>query len=363
MSRAMSREISWRTGWVLWESACARWHVCGLVGPPAQAGSADRRAGASCRASAPARRTTRTSTPRLQAERHQPLLPAQAGRDLSTPASRTASRALDLVVASRAHQGGRRRQDPRRRGPALPGQRPGGTHQRLLRAGPLRQRLVLRRGHGRARPARARRQHRGLASTPASTAPSPASSCRRAPSSAAGSARSGSPGRPRTFQGRSTARRRSPCRSARSATPCAPRRRPRSSRESSTTSTTSRASARSSRARSSGPTETAAAGRDPLLSARFCLRLSAREPGCRCEFWWSRTSRAWRRSCQRGLEESGLASTWSARRQEALLAGTARTTTTPIVLDVVLPDLDGFEVRPAAAGGRPLGAGPDAHGA
>ena len=113
-------------------------------------------------------------------------------------------KALDLFADHATDQGDRRRPDPRGRGPALPQQRPRGAHQRLLRAGPLRQRLVLRRGHRRRSTATA-----SVVSTEGSfhagvDGASPASSCRRTRRSAAGSARSGTPAMPRTPSGSSS---------------------------------------------------------------------------------------------------------------------------------------------------------------
>ena len=99
-----------------------------------------------------------------------------------------------------ANPGHRRRADQGGRGPALPGRGPGGAHRRLLRPGPLRQRLVLRGGHGEL-------DRRGRVSSTEGSfhagvdGAEPGSSCRPTRARPAGSGRSGSPVRPRTLPG------------------------------------------------------------------------------------------------------------------------------------------------------------------
>ena len=189
----------------------------------------------------------------LQPQRHQPVLPPQARQDAGLHRHQGRREGAGPGRHHLADPGDRRGADPGGRGPAVPGQRPGRADQRLLHPGPLRQRLVLRRGHRRAGPPRPRRQHRGhlacrgrrrptrrLHAGPPTTRPQVPPGVVRGP------------GRGRVQGGRA-APRGSACPTARSATPCAPRRPTPWNQTCWTTSTTSGASARSRSCRSRDP--------------------------------------------------------------------------------------------------------------
>ena len=65
---------------------------------------------------------------------------------------------------------------------------------------------------------------------------------------------------------------------------------------------------------------------------------------------------------KRALEEEGYAVDVAGRGEDALWLGTENPYDA-IVLDLMLPDVDGFEVSRRAARGRPVEPGPHAHGA
>ena len=192
----------------------------------------------------------------------------RAGR-WSTPAPRTASRRWTWSPPPPG-PGGRRGADPGHGGPAVPGQRPGRADQRLLHPGPLRQRLVLRRGHRRAGPPRPRRQPPRQPPACWPTAPNSASSCgppTTRPQVPPGVVRG--PGRGRVQGGQPPLAVRVPYGSFRHAL--------RTEETNAlnqtcwTTSTTSRASARSRSCRSRDPGG-AQAGRDHLLTWTWLAR-------------------------------------------------------------------------------------------
>ena len=110
----------------------------------------------------PSRASLLAASPGFTAHVDQPVVPAPAGHGLRLP-----RRQGRQGGARRRHRHARRQDDPgravrRRQGPPLPERKARGAHDRLVLAGPPRQRLVLRRGHGRARRSRARHEHRGL---------------------------------------------------------------------------------------------------------------------------------------------------------------------------------------------------------
>ena len=82
----------------------------------------------------------------------QSAVPAQAGQNARLRRHQGPQEGARHVHHHGADEGDRRRHHARGRGPPLPQQGAGGAHERLLRPGPLRQCLVFRRGHGRARP-------------------------------------------------------------------------------------------------------------------------------------------------------------------------------------------------------------------
>ena len=82
--------------------------------------------------------------------------------------------------------------------------------------------------------------------------------------------------------------------------------------------------------------------------------------GCECS--WSRTTRGWRRPSAAACATRAWSSTWSADGLEAL-ARIGAIEYEAVVLDVMLPGMDGVETCRRLRGARALGAGADAHGA
>ena len=81
----------------------------------------------------------------------------------------------------------------------------------------------------------------------------------------------------------------------------------------------------------------------------------------RCGSWSSRTSRRWPTLLGAGSTRGGPRRRRRRRRRGRAVDGAGAAAYDAIVLDVMLPGIDGFEVCRAAARRRRLGAGADAH--